>query len=481
MKDMAAPGTLPVVFKSAVQSESAEVLDLLRDGGVVAHTAVVAKRRAQTDEQLMAAFLRSRAVRASSLETYAKYLRQYLFFLAKRSSLTGPQVKSVRLLQTEHWYRLIRWMRFPPAEDVMVGGSVAITEPAWRPLRGRSGDTTIIQALMVIQQFHGWMLSQGVMVFDPFKELKPSHLPDASIDEETARREAAADPERRLFEPSELADTQSALQLDPQPVGGPEGGGRRRVESKSALKRQLDDGEDPIAHVLTPEAIAMAFRVVEQYPQDKPEQRRRYARDRWALVLAFASGLRAAELARAMAKTLKLHRSKDGPHASMAVRRKGKKVKSRLPIPGFALEVLEAQYEAFGVSLAVAMASDLPLVLPVRGVAFDHAQQRWTAKQLDRKQLWWLFNEIFQRAAQLAQDEGWEQERWAPLAQASTHWARHTFGTTLSELAHSVVAAQYALGHSKPATTAGTYLHITDDALRKEMERAGSQLVHGAS
>jgi len=455
------------IFKSGTAiSASAEVLDLLRDGGATAHSAVVAKRRAKTDEQLMATFLKSRAVRASSTEAYAKYLRQHLYFTVKRM-----RVKSVRLLQTEHWDRLVRWMRFPPIEDVMAADSVSVTEPAWRPLRGPSNDVTITMALSVIQRFHGWLVKQGVMVYDPFADLKPAHLPDASRHEEEARRDADLygrdDPNLRLFEanvPAPLSDRPDQL----------------ASVTKTDLKRVLDDGEDePLMRLLSTDAIAMAFRAVESYPQETSEQRKRYARDRWALVLAFSSGMRAAEMARASARTLRIQNGKDGHrYATLAVRRKGRKVKSRLPLPDFALAALEAQYAVFGISLAEAIASDLPLLLPIRGVGRHLRTEQWAAKLLDRKQVWWLFDQVFRKATQLAREEGWEEDRWKPLAHASTHWTRHTFGTTVSNLTqNNIVAAQLALGHAKPVTTAQTYVHVTDEQLRKDMERAGAYLI----
>jgi site-specific recombinase XerD len=457
-----------VIFQAGpITTRSAEVLDLLRDGGAVAHSAVIAKRRAQTDEQLITAFLRSRTVRASSREAYARYLRQHLYFTVMRA-----QVRSVRLLQTEHWDRLIRWMRFPRIADVMATSSAGLTDPNWRPLRGRSNDATITLALSVIQRFHAWLQTQGVMVFDPFADMKATHLPDASLQEEEALLEADQqafeknDPALRLFDPgAPNRPGDSAAAADTPDIG-----------------QQLDEGEDdPIMKLLSPEAIALAFRVVDAYPQETPEQRRRCARDRWALVLAFSTGMRAAEMARVRARTLKLHTGKDHrPYATLAVRRKGRKVKSRLPIPDFALTALEAQYQMFGISLAAAIASDLPLVLPVRGVGRHPGTGQWAVKALDRKQVWWLFDQVFRKATLLAQESGWDEEHWKPLAMASTHWARHTFGTTVSNLTqNNIVAAQLALGHTKPTTTAEVYVHVTDEQLRKEMERAGAHLIPG--
>jgi integrase len=57
----------------------------------------------------------------------------------------------------------------------------------------------------------------------------------------------------------------------------------------------------------------------------------------------------------------------------------------------------------------------------------------------------------------------------AGIPQIFPHMLRHTFGTYLHAVEHDLVNVMYAMGHSRPETTA-RYARVLDDASRRQAE-----------
>lgn len=165
-------------------------------------------------------------------------------------------------------------------------------------------------------------------------------------------------------------------------------------------------------------------------------------RDRLALLLAYATGLRRAELADATTDALSVGRLRgvDGPVWRLAVEQGRDSVRTVL-LPPVVIEALEDNLALRGLPGPLACAQGTPLLAQARG------GQPITPDGIGK-----IFKGIFLRAAAFLEARTPGSGR--ALRQVSTHWMRHTHST--HALAHGADLREISatLGHADLSTTA---------------------------
>ncbi|XHO77672.1 Tyrosine recombinase XerC (plasmid) [Burkholderia gladioli] len=176
-------------------------------------------------------------------------------------------------------------------------------------------------------------------------------------------------------------------------------------------------------------------------------------RDAFLLLLAYATGLRRAELAAATIGQLSRKALDGALDDAWLLRVVGKGRRQReVPIPARLMTMLREQLRARPVPLGLESAPpDTPLVAHLV-----------TGAPLRADGLGVLFKQIFARAA--AQLEASYPGAAADLRRASTHWLRHTFANHGLDAGADIRDMQALLGHASLATTT----HYTKgDAVRQ--------------
>jgi site-specific recombinase XerD len=162
-------------------------------------------------------------------------------------------------------------------------------------------------------------------------------------------------------------------------------------------------------------------------------------RDRLALLLAYATGLRRAELAAATTAALSVGRLPDFPDPVWRLSvRDGRRT---VLLPPAVLEALVENLSMRGLPDALSCPSGTPILAQTRGGA-----------ALSPDGIGKLFKALFANAAGLLDvaTPGAGRE----LARASTHWLRHTHSTHALGLGAPLREIHAGLGHGKLATTA---------------------------
>jgi site-specific recombinase XerD len=358
------------------------------------------------------------AVAAASVRTDADLIEQFVrercrsphTELAYRSSLRRlgwfcrhVGLGSIRELGRAQWADYRDYLRNPPAEHIMAV-SVGYAHPSWAPFRGGLSERSAKQSEIIGKAFFAWMA-------DPAIGAVP-HSPVSSVRTHAPRRSA----------------------------------------TEAGVQRYLAVEDWP--------HIEEALR---QWPVKTLQQRRGQARARWVLSLAVLTGLRASEIAQARASDLKPSVRHPGKYNLHLVRKGG--VQSTLPVLPEVWSAYKEFLSQYELSLAHAQAaSDLPLVLPLRG-----EDLKPPVKNVSRAHVWQIVKEVMRAAADLAMQSGNEaaQQR---LRQASTHWLRHTFASNLLDQGADLRSVRDLLDHAS-ITTTNQYLHRPEDRLREDLER----------
>ncbi|MDL5034416.1 tyrosine-type recombinase/integrase [Pelomonas sp. APW6] len=222
----------------------------------------------------------------------------------------------------------------------------------------------------------------------------------------------------------------------------------RRSATKAGVHRFL--GEEQLAYV---------ERAIAQMPADTDVQLRIKARASWVVELALKTGLRASEIARADSSMIQP--SASAGEMVLHISRKGG-IESELPLLIETVLAYDAYLAAYG--LVFRRSPALPLVLPVR---ISVEALRSAPKGLTRNHVWKVFKDIMLASADLAAVEGNEHAA-DRLRQASTHWMRHTFGTSLVDAGADIRSVRDLMDHGS-ITTTNQYMHRPADKLRADL------------
>lgn len=169
----------------------------------------------------------------------------------------------------------------------------------------------------------------------------------------------------------------------------------------------------------------------------------RERRDHCALLLAYATGLRRAELASAttsdLSRAVVRGRVSEGSWELRVVGNRG--VTRAIPIPDAALAALQDYFDARALPRDfLACPPGTPLLMPARGAAGISAHG-----------LGYAFKQIFERAAKQLSATNLGGAR--ALRVASTHWLRHSYANHALDSGSEVRAVSEVLGHASLSTT----------------------------
>nr|WP_186183709.1 phage integrase family protein [Burkholderia gladioli] len=368
------------------------------DGSAGLNRAPVPAHQAElnTDLQAVRAWIEVRGARSEA--TRRAYRREAERLLLWAIVAKGKPLSSLNTMDAADY--LERFLADPqPAERWIGRGRVERFDPAWRPFAGplsaRSRDT----ARRILTAMGAWLVRQQYLRVNPFDGLAAA----APVPIDTAGRTLTH------------AQWRYVLQTVWQP--------------DRALGAAPDRSD-----------AARADRV-------------RMQRDAFVLLLAYATGMRRAELAAATTGDL-TRKALDGALEDAYVLRVDGKGRRRreVPMPAKLLDLLRAELRARAEPLALETApADTPLVAHVV-----------TGAALHPNTIGSLFKRIFARAAeQLARSYPGAAE---DLRRASTHWLRHTFANHGLDAGADIRDMQALLGHASLATTT----HYTKgDAVRQ--------------
>ncbi|MBW5286793.1 tyrosine-type recombinase/integrase [Burkholderia gladioli] len=368
------------------------------DGSAGLNRAPVPAHQAElnTDLQAVRAWIEIRGARSEA--TRRAYRREAERLLLWAIVAKGKPLSSLNTMDAADY--LERFLADPqPAERWIGRGRVERFDPAWRPFAGplsaRSRDT----ARRILTAMGAWLVRQQYLRVNPFDGLAAA----APVPIDTAGRTLTH------------AQWRYVLQTVWQP--------------DRALGAAPDRSD-----------AARADRV-------------RMQRDAFVLLLAYATGMRRAELAAATTGDL-TRKALDGALEDAYVLRVDGKGRRRreVPMPAKLLDLLRAELRARAEPLALETApADTPLVAHVVTGAALHPNTIGT-----------LFKQIFARAAERLASS--YPGAAADLQRASTHWLRHTFANHGLDAGADIRDMQALLGHASLATTT----HYTKgDAVRQ--------------
>jgi site-specific recombinase XerD len=194
-------------------------------------------------------------------------------------------------------------------------------------------------------------------------------------------------------------------------------------------------------------------RTVEALPMNTARQRAHAARTRWLLTLLYIGGLRVSEVCAGTMGGFFSRLSQDGRDRWwLEVLGKGQKLRL-IPATPELMDELTRYRLACGLSPLPCTGDPTPLVLPLIGAALP----------MQRTGIHAIVKGLMTATADRLRATGDPRMMSAAehIAQASTHWLRHTAGTHQSN-GMDLKAVRDNLGHGSIATT-NTYLHAEDD------------------
>ncbi|MCA8270357.1 tyrosine-type recombinase/integrase [Burkholderia vietnamiensis] len=178
-------------------------------------------------------------------------------------------------------------------------------------------------------------------------------------------------------------------------------------------------------------------------------------RDQFAVLFAYATGLRRAEIAAATAGDLHRLPNNDDLMDRWVLRVVGKRKRARkVPMPAALMDLLDKYMKSRGyVDGPGNWPADAPLLARIEGD---------DRKPLTAGAIGIAFKTIFKRAAASLERE--HPASAAQLARASAHWLRHTHGTHALREGASLEVVQANFGHQSIATTT---LYVTAEYERR--------------
>ncbi|WP_426154065.1 tyrosine-type recombinase/integrase [Pseudomonas sp. DC3000-4b1] len=219
-----------------------------------------------------------------------------------------------------------------------------------------------------------------------------------------------------------------------------------------ALVKKPEAPIDPmIKRLLPPEGIALAFEVIAA--TKNPLKR---ARDHFMFSLFYLTGLRTFEATAVDMGTVR--RSASGNLWLMV---HGKRNKRReVPISEALYEELGRYRVAFGLPLTILPGEDTPLLMAANS----------KLKRASNSTVLKAMIEIMGRAADLARTRA-QPELAERLAEATTHWLRHSCFSHLAQATGDLVMVRSLAGHARMDTTS-RYLHAEADDLHLRVSQA---------
>lgn len=280
-------------------------------------------------------------------------------------------------------------------------------DPRWRPFAGPLSEASVRQAMTVLNSMLSWLVEAGYLAGNPLSLSK--------------RRRKAPPPRVTRFLEADLW---------------------------TAVRETI---------------LAM--------PQETPRQRAAYARTRWLFSLFFLAGLRISEVVgNGMGDFFMRSDAKSGEQRWW-LQTLGKGEKERLvPATTELMVELMAYRRTLGLSDLPVQGEPSPLLFPVAWTRSKHPAPSWP-DAMTRAAVHGIVKATFGQTADRWQAEGRGEARAEKLRAASSHWLRHTAGTSLVSDGVNLAHVRDTLGHGDLSTTS-IYVHSEDDARHEAINSA---------
>jgi integrase len=288
----------------------------------------------------------------------------------------------------------------PAARWVMAPGRKAgRRDPAWRPFAGPLSEASIRQSMTLLNSLLSWLVEAGYLAGNPLSLSK--------------RRRKAPQPRVTRFLEADLW---------------------------AAVRQTI---------------LAM--------PRKTPRQQAVYARARWLFSLFFLGGLRISEVVGNGMGDFFMRSDAQSGEQRWWLQALGKGDKERM-IPATTELMIElmAYRRSLELSDLPAPGEPSPLLFPVAWRRSKHPAPRWP-EPMTRSAVHGIVKEVFDQAASRWLADGRGEAQADRLRTASSHWLRHTAGTSLANAGVNLSYVRDTLGHGDLSTTS-IYVHGEDDA-----------------
>lgn len=295
-----------------------------------------------------------------------------------------------------------RFLANPQPADRWVmapGRKAGRRDPRWRPFAGPLSEASIRQSMTVLNSLLSWLVEAGYLAGNPLSLSK-------------TRRKAPKPRVTRFLE----ADLWAAV--------------RETI-------------------------LAM--------PRETPRQQAVYARARWLFSLLFLGGLRISEVVGNGMGDFFMRSDAKTAEQRWWLQALGKGEKERLVPATTELMVELMAYRRFlGLADLPTQGEPSPLLFPVAWRRSKHPAPAWP-EPMTRSAAHGMVKEIFELAAKRWLADGRGDAQAAKLRAASSHWLRHTAGSSLVNDGVNLTHVRDTLGHVSLSTTS-IYAHGEDDA-----------------
>ena len=225
---------------------------------------------------------------------------------------------------------------------------------------------------------------------------------------------------------------------------------QRQRKAKPRITRFLDD-----------ELWTEVKSAIEAMPREKERDREHYFRVRWLFTLLYLCGLRTSEVTSNSMGEFFSRRDRDGEERWwLEITGKGDKTRIVPATNELMIELARYRREN-GFPPFPHPGETTPLLLPIGG----------KRRSLTRSAVHLIVKEIFDRAAKRVEERGPDFAAQAQRLRAgSTHWLRHTAGSSMAGGEMDLRHVRDNLGHESISTTS-KYLHSDDDQRHRDTEK----------
>ena len=230
-------------------------------------------------------------------------------------------------------------------------------------------------------------------------------------------------------------------------------------------------GERRVTRLLSASQLHAVWCYLGSLPAETAAQQAELRRRRWILSLALVTGLRISELLHTRMGACYWLTDREGlPRWFLEVVGKGSKPR-QVPLPSALLATLQAYRVGLGLSAVPQAHEPWPLLLKQRRLANGALDPQPMSRQALHK----LIKATLGGAADWLQAQGKTLEA-AHLAQASTHWLRHTAASRMADADLAPHAIMATLGHADLATTS-LYLHRDLVERHRDLDALAAEMV----